>query len=51
MMPPLHWRGGSFFCCEETFGGLYAKFTQEGDRYWCEFAPLPRCSNAPRLEP
>ena len=53
MMPPLHWRGGSFFMCEECFGGLHAKFTEEGGRYFCEFAPLPRRANAlaPGIEP
>ena len=42
MIPPLYWRGGSFYCREECFGGLYAKFTQEGDRYFCEYARLPK---------
>ena len=49
IMPPLHWRGGSFFMCEESFGGLHSKFTEQGGRYWCEFALLPRRANAPAL--
>lgn len=51
MMPPLHWRGGSFYCCEEAFGGLHAKFTREAGRYWCEFARLPERVNAPEWVP
>ena len=29
----LHCRGGSFFMCGGSFGGIHAKFTEEGGRY------------------
>lgn len=50
MMPPIYAPGG-FFTCEETFDGYHARFTREGDRYYCEFARLPRRVNAPEPRP
>ncbi len=41
MLPPLGWRGGTFYMSEFSFGDITAKFTQEGDRYYCEHAPYP----------
>jgi len=38
MLPPLGWRNGSFFMSEFSFGDITAKFTREGDKYFCEFA-------------
>lgn len=37
ILPPMRWRGGSFLMREFTFGTITAKYTQEGDRYYCEF--------------
>ena len=41
MLPPLGWRGGSFYMSEFTFDDITAKFTKNGDRYYCEFARYP----------
>src|SRR5271156_902817 len=41
MLPPLAWQGGSFYMSEFTFGDITAKYTKEGDRYFCEFAHYP----------
>ena len=41
MLPPLGWRGGTFYMCEFSFGDITAKFTREGDRYFCEHAHYP----------
>ena len=41
MLPPLGWKGGVFHMSEFSFGDITAKFTQEGDRYFCEFAHYP----------
>ncbi|NOG70447.1 hypothetical protein [Roseicella sp. DB1501] len=49
MMPPLHWRGGSFYCMEECFDDYHAKFSREGGQYFCEYARLPRPAG-PALE-
>src|SRR5271163_4930279 len=38
MLPPMGWRNGSFFMCEFSFGDVTAKYTREGDKYFCEFA-------------
>lgn len=40
-LPPLGWRGGVFYIREFTFDDITAKFTKEGDRYYCEFARYP----------
>ena len=42
MMPPRFWRGGSFYCCEALFDDVAAKFSKEGDRYFCEYARYPK---------
>src|SRR4051794_17884427 len=44
MLPPIGWRGGSFFMSEFTFGDVTAKYSKEGDRYYCEFARYPERS-------
>lgn len=41
MLPPLHWRNGSFYMIEPLFDGIAAKFTHEGGRYYCEYAFYP----------
>lgn len=41
MLPPLGWRGNSFFLREFTFGDVTAKFTKDGDAFYCEFARYP----------
>ena len=41
MLPPLGWKGGTFFMREFSFGDITAKFTKDGDRYFCEFAHFP----------
>ena len=40
ILPPLGWRGGTFYLMEFSFGDITAKFTREG-RYYCEHAPYP----------
>src|SRR5438067_1207551 len=45
MLPPLEWRGGSFYMSEFTFGDITNKFTKVGDRYYCEFARYPQRNN------
>ena len=41
MLPPLGWRGDSFYMSEFTSGDITNKFTREGDRYFCEVATYP----------
>ncbi len=41
LLPPIGWRGGSFYMSEFTFGDITAKFSKEGDKYFCEFARYP----------
>lgn len=41
MLPPLGWTGGTFYMREFSFGDVTAKFSKEGDRYFCEFARYP----------
>jgi hypothetical protein len=41
MLPPLGWRGGSFYMSEFSFDDITAKFSKHGDRYYCEFARYP----------
>lgn len=47
MLPPLGWRGGSFFMSEFSFGNITAKYTKEGDKYYCEFARYPELRRQP----
>lgn len=41
MLPPMGWRGDSFYMSEFTFGDITSKFSREGDRYFCEVATFP----------
>lgn len=41
MLPPLGWRGGTFYMREFTFDDITTKFTKEGEKYYCEFARWP----------
>ena len=41
MLPPMGWRGGTFYISEFSFGDITAKFTHEGGKYFCEFAHFP----------
>lgn len=41
VLPPLSWRGDTFYLSEFTFGDITTKYTREGDRYYCEFARWP----------
>ena len=41
MLPPLGWRGDTFFIREFTFSDITSKFSREGDRYFCEVATFP----------
>lgn len=41
MLPPLGWKGGAFYMREFSFDDITAKFTKEGDKYYCEFARYP----------
>ena len=41
MLPPLGWRGDTFYMSEFTFGDITSKFSREGDRYFCEVATYP----------
>lgn len=45
MMPPLLWRGGTFYTPEALLEGIHAKFSREADRYFCEYARLPSRDN------
>ena len=40
-LPPLGWRGNTFYLREFTFDDIMAKFTKEGTTYFCEFARYP----------
>jgi hypothetical protein len=42
VLPPMGWRGGSFYLSEFSFGDITAKFTKEGDKYYCEYARYPQ---------
>ena len=42
ILSPLQWRGDSFLMSEFTFGSITAKYTKEGDRYFCEFVDTKR---------
>ena len=41
MLPPLGWKGGVFYMSEFSFDDITAKFSKEGDNYYCEFARYP----------
>jgi len=41
MLPPVAFDGSRFYMSEESFDGYRAKFSREGDRYYCEFARYP----------
>jgi hypothetical protein len=41
ILPPLEWRGGSFYMSEFAFGNITNRFSREGERYYCEFARYP----------
>lgn len=49
MLPPLGWRNGTFFMSEFTFDDVTAKFSQEGDKYYCEYARYPSRKETPAL--
>jgi hypothetical protein len=51
MLPPLGWKGGSFFMSEFSFDDITAKFSKDGDRYYCEFARYPARDQAPTTTP
>lgn len=38
MLPPMGWRNGAFYMREFCFDNITSKFTQEGDKFYCEFA-------------
>jgi hypothetical protein len=38
MLPPMGWRNGAFYMCEYSFDNITAKFSKEGDKFYCEFA-------------
>lgn len=41
VLPPMEWKGGTFYMREFSFGDITAKFSREGERYFCEFAHFP----------
>lgn len=41
VLQPMGWKDGTFYIREFSFGDITAKFTREGDRYFCEFARYP----------
>ena len=41
MLPPLAWRGDSFYFAEFLFDDITHRFSREGDRYFCEVAYFP----------
>lgn len=41
MLPPLGWKGGTFYMSEFSFDDITAKYSKDGDRYFCEFARYP----------
>ena len=41
MLPPMGWSDGTFYMSEFTFSNITAKFSREGDRYYCEHARYP----------
>ena len=51
VLPPLAYRGGSFYLAEFTFDDITTKYTKEGTRYYCEFARYPERKQAPTDTP
>lgn len=51
VLPPLNWRGDTFYLSEFTFGDITTKYTREGGRYYCEFARWPERHEAPTHTP
>ena len=56
ILPPLAWRGDTFYMREFLFDDITHKFSREGDRYFCEVAyfpprPGPRANPAPIGKP
>lgn len=49
ILPPLGWTGDVFYMCEFTFEDITARYTREGDRYYCEFARFPRNARRPSV--
>lgn len=49
ILPPMGWRGDSFYMCEFSFEDITTKYTKEGDRYFCEFARYPE-RRKPRVQ-
>ncbi|HEX4609801.1 MAG TPA: hypothetical protein VH092_16500, partial [Urbifossiella sp.] len=49
MLPPLGWRRGAFYMSEFSFDDITARFSKNGDRYYCEFARYPE-RKAPSVE-
>jgi len=41
ILPPIGWKGGAFYMREFSFDDITAKFTKDGDKYYCEFARYP----------
>ncbi len=41
ILPPLSYKNGCFYMSEFCFDDITTKYTQEGDKYYCEFARLP----------
>ena len=41
VLPPLAYRGNSFYLSEFSFGDITTKYTREGNSYYCEFARWP----------
>jgi len=50
ILPPLGWRGDTFYMREFLFDDITHKFSREGDRYFCEVAHFPP-RPAPRVTP
>ncbi len=41
MLPPLGWRGNTFFMSEFCFDDITTKFSKDGNKFYCEFARYP----------
>ncbi len=42
MLPPMGWKGDSFYMREFSFDDITAKFSKEGGKFYCEFARYPQ---------
>jgi hypothetical protein len=51
MLPPLGWRGETFYMSEFTFSDISTKYSKEGDKYYCEFARYPEKKREPVWTP